>query len=185
MLRVLLTGLLVPVVACAGPGMDTSAPPGPTATVTKDPTAGPEGSVDEDERWRTTLVRTTRGGRCPDGACLVSVRVQEDGTWQVTTGGGKSVEATTGRVEPTAVDEVEVLLLQRWDELTTEPFAGECPTVYDGQEQILELRRIPTDEDAHRRDADIRRTSSCEDAWPDAVRRELDHRWEDAGLPAL
>lgn len=185
MLRVLLTGLLVSVVACGAPGMDTGAPPGPTTTVTKDPTVGPEVSVDEDGRWRTTLVRTARGGRCPDGACLVSVRVEEDGTWQVTTGGGRSVEATAGRVEPSAVDEVEALLLQRWNELTAEPFAGECPTVYDGQKQILELRRIPTGGDAHRRDADIRRTSSCEDAWPDELLRELDDRWEEAGLPAV
>lgn len=172
-MRVVLAAALVAAVTACGSGL--TGPPGPTSPAASS-TPGATGTHD---RWRTTVVRSARGGLCPDGeVCHTEVVVHEDGRWERAADGGGA-----GTVDPAAVDALAGELLERWEALTAEPFTGTCPTAYDGAEMGWRLRRIPTGPGAHLRDADVRETSSCRHAWPERAARSLGRRWREAGLP--
>jgi hypothetical protein len=99
----------------------------PAATPSPTPSASPSGPL---------LTLTMRGGMCAPGLCETTYYVEHDGRIHL---------AAKPPNELGYVGEQELADLQAaisaadFDEIRSHPFAGTCPTAYDGQEMVLEF----------------------------------------------
>ena len=166
--------------ACGGAAPpDSSSPPSPSLPGTTT-SAAAEASEHRDV---AEVILSRHGGLCPQGGCRYEVVAsEEDGTW---TASGTGYSPGRGEVAPSAVADLAELIVSRFDELTAEPFSGDCPTAYDGQELAVTVRLLPRGPDAHLRDAQVVHTTSCTHDWPDPLVEEISRRWQEAGMPAV
>lgn len=119
----------------ASPRPSSLASPTPSDAASPIPSdlATPVPSADAHE---VLLAVGTRGGRCVDGPCASVVLVDRDGRVHL----AAKPPNELGVVSPdlmAALD--EAIRTADFAELASQPFTGECPTAYDGQELVFEF----------------------------------------------
>jgi hypothetical protein len=70
------------------------------------------------------------GGECPGGGCRFTADIYRDGRVIRSDGQPQVVDA------PSLVRLVEQVERTDWDATLATPFEGDCPTAYDGQEEV-------------------------------------------------
>jgi hypothetical protein len=74
------------------------------------------------------------GGECPDGECRFTAGIYRDGRVIRSDGQPQVVDA------PSLARLVEQVEGADWNAILARPFAGDCPTAYDGQEEVYTFR---------------------------------------------
>jgi len=152
-------------------------------------TASPSPQEGPRSEARYEVERYSYGGLCPEGPCGIRIVVGDEGSWTAT--GFQAPEPGPDELPPGAATRLAEAIEARWDALTAEPFRAACPTVYDGQEVVWTVRRLPsaggsaTPADTA---AVVRELASCTwDLEADPAAAALDDvraLWEELGLPA-
>jgi hypothetical protein len=92
---------------------------------------------------------TTRGGECVDGPCGSAIAIERDG--QVRQVAPQA--ADLGALPAAVLDALDsAVKTANFEAIRARKFTGECPTAYDGQEQIYEFSAP----------SGVQRVASCE-----------------------
>jgi hypothetical protein len=79
---------------------------------------------------------TTRGGECVNGPCRSIIEIARDGTVTELLPGSKDLGIVPANVVA-ALD--AAIVAADFDAIRARPFAGDCPTAFDGQEVVYEF----------------------------------------------
>lgn len=77
------------------------------------------------------------GGECPQGPCGLEARIFRDGRVLRTDGMPQTVDAQTLAFLTRQVERAD------WDAILANPFEGECPRNFDGQEEVYTFHVSP------------------------------------------
>jgi len=79
---------------------------------------------------------TTRGGECPEGPCGSSLVIERDGRLRQTA----PEDVLLGQMPPDVLTALDVAVTSTdFGAIRAQPFTGECPVNFDGQEVIYEF----------------------------------------------
>ena len=145
-----LTAVLVLALAAVGCTTTPVASSPPMATGSPSPSASlPASPVPTAPLDDPLLTLTTRGGECPDGACMSVVVIERTGRVHDL----EPAPAERGAVRPDVMLALQAAVdAADFASIKSHPFTGECPVNFDGQEQIYEFST----------DAGVERIASCE-----------------------